>query len=330
MSKPSQLRCPYTLRLLTELADLSREHIIPDALGGPNGYSVQACRATNSKFGETHDAAFLSDPLVAMMRTRHGVEGRSGPAKWKMEGETVGEGRPVKISFTESAVDVYHQKPVDVLEVENCKGYRIVAPSPQSDQVLAQLQKGLARKGMSISEPKVEKEEQQTIHGRMMIDLNVLKAGLMKIAYLAAFDFLGDAFLDDPLNPEWQKAIRVTNAEEAKALRIHGVCFDNASPSVANLLPKLAPNEHGIAVVHLNQAGPVVAVQLFGNPLLTAFVQVSDTNTFGLQEGEGLITVVDSTAGQMRQEPWIDHLVRMAQDPEKQAMFAEEVPEPNE
>ena len=330
MTKPPRLHCPYTLRLLAELPELSREHIIPDALGGPNGYSVQACRATNSRFGENHDAAFLNDPYIAMFRSRYEVKARSGAARWKMAGETVNEGRPVQVTCSGTTVDVYHQKPLDVLEDENGKGYRIVAPSPQADEVLAQLQKGLAKKGISTSKPLIEKEEQQTIHVQMKIDLNVLQAGLMKIAYLATFDFLGDAFLEDPLNPEWQKAIRVTNVDEAKAVRIRGACFDDNPKLFDCLIPKLAPHEHGISVVHLNQAGPVVAVQLFGNPFLTTLAHVSDTNTFGLQEGDGLVTVVDAVTGQMRQEPWMDHFLRMAQDPTKQAMFAVEVPEPNE
>jgi len=313
MSKPIQLRCPYTLRSLTDLAEISREHIIPAALGGPNGYSVKACRAANNQFGETHDAAFIKEPLVSMMRTEHGVEGRSGLAKWKMEGETVGEGRPVQITFSESAVDVYHKKPVDVRQDENGKGYRIVAPSPQSDEVLEQLKKGLARKGLSISEPKVEKEEQQMIHCTVKIDFNVLQAGLMKIAYLAAFDLLGDPFLDDPLNEEWQKAIRVTNAEEAKAVGIHRVCFEHVNETRALLLPNLAPHEHGIAIVNLQQTGPVVLVRLFGSPLLTAFARLSDTNHFGLREADGRVTTVDAASGQMRQEPWMDHFLRMAQ-----------------
>lgn len=313
MIKPVQLRCPYTLRALTDLAEVSREHIIPDALGGPNGYSVQACRATNSEFGRTHDAAFLNEPLIAMMRTQHGVEGRSGPAKWKMEGETLGEGRPVQITFSESAVDVYHKKPVEVHQDENGKGYRIVAPSPQSDEVLEQLKKGLARKGMAITEPKVEKEEQQTIHSRLTIDFNVLQAGLMKIAYLAAFDFIGDVFLDDPLNPEWQNAIRVTNSTEAKAVRIHGACFEQVNDTTALLLPNLAPHEHGIAIVNLEQTGPVVLVRLFGSPLLTGFAKVSETQDFGLQEAAGKVIIVDAATGQMRKEFWMDHLVRLAQ-----------------
>ena len=66
MSDSKLTRCPYTLRPIGEI-DTSREHVILDALGGPDGYSVTADRMANNRLGETVDAAFLADSIVEMM-----------------------------------------------------------------------------------------------------------------------------------------------------------------------------------------------------------------------------------------------------------------------
>ncbi len=51
----------------------------------------------------------------------------------------------------------------------------------------------------SISNPELD----------LIISMDVLQiwAGALKVAYLAAFDFLGDSFLDDPLNSAWRQVI---------------------------------------------------------------------------------------------------------------------------
>jgi hypothetical protein len=134
----------------------------------------------------------------------------------------------------------------------------------------------------------------------------------MKIAYLACCEFFGDDFLDDPLNTEWQKAIRAQTGEESDNIRIHGQCFDGATIGANMVFPSLAKHEHGIAIANLNQRGPVVAVRLFGNELLTAFALASETNDYGLAEGDGLLLICDSKTGAISREPWSNHLLRMS------------------
>ncbi len=303
--------CPYTLLPLTKLEKDSREHIVLDGLGGPDGFAVVACKKVNNEFGSSVDAAFLNEPLVAMLRTQAGVKGRSGAAVWKMNGETP-DGRKVQSVFSKDEVDVHYHKPVTVTETDEGKLYEIFSHHRQSRPELEKIQKNLARKGRAIEEVEIKEVPSPLIRHRLVYNRNILEAGLMKIAYLACFERLGDAFLNDPLNAEWQKAVRVKTVEESKAILIRS----NYNPQMPEdvlriILPELEAHEHGIAIVNLTDDGPKVFVQLFGNPLLTLFSEISRTNDFGMGELEGEVIKIDARSGVITRELWKSKIARL-------------------
>jgi hypothetical protein len=310
MKSRSLTRCPYTLKPPAELQTTSREHIIPDALGGPNAYSVTACRLENSNLGATVDARFLSEPVIAMFRSKVGIKSRSGVAAWKMEGITVKGNRPVGISFShQGAVEINHKKPVERDKQNN--SYRIIAPPDQANRILAEMRMNLSDKGFTHDIISTSQSPNQTIHVSLTCNLNILRAGMMKIAYLACCHHLGNAFLDDPLNAEWQKAIRIQNAEQAAASLIHCKCFESASHVTKLLLPKLQEHEHAIAIVNLEQ-GPVVAVRLFGSSMLTFFARASENNHFEISVGDGVIVICDSITRSIGYNSWMEYFLRTA------------------
>lgn len=294
-------RCPYTLKLLSEIAKTSREHVVLDALGGPNGYSVTACRTVNSQLGETVDAAFLSEPLVEMLRSKVGVESRSGVASWKIAGKTVDGNRPVEVTFPhQGPVDVRHRKPVE--KDAQGKSFQIIAPPAQSEKMQKETTENLAKKGVQISVAKATQSQNQELQSQLTMNLTVVNAGLMKISYLACCELLGDSFLNDPLNPEWQKAMRAKNANDAAKVKIHGRALDKATESANQILPKLAEHEHGIAIVNLKPNSVFVVVRLFGCELLTVVASASETSNHGLPERQGMLVICDSTTGATRRE----------------------------
>lgn len=69
--------CPYTDRLLS-VDDVSKEHIVPLALGGSDAFVVPVGREFNSKVGSSIDGAMANDFLVAIERTRYDARGHSG------------------------------------------------------------------------------------------------------------------------------------------------------------------------------------------------------------------------------------------------------------
>lgn len=306
MEKKPLTRCPYTLKSISALAEDSREHIILDALGGPDGYSVRACRIANNELGETVDSALLSNPLIQMQRSKLGIKSRSGVASWKMTGETIDGGRPVEITIPhEGEVSVHHKKPVEKSE----DSYTIIAPPVQSEKLLDEIKKNLKRKGKQITDIQDTQIASQELNARLNINLTEIQSGLMKIAYLACCDYLGDEFLDDPMNPEWQRAIRASTAEESKDIKIHGKSLSEIGV-LDFVFPKLTEHEHCIVIFSLNQPGPVVGVRLFGDPLFTAVALASETSDYGLNEADGVVIICDSKSSSIRREPWLPHLFK--------------------
>jgi hypothetical protein len=296
-------RCPYTLKALSELDQTSREHIILDALGGPNRYSVIASREVNNQLGQNIDAAFLAEPLVQMFRSKVGVKSRSSVASWELAGQTVDGGRPVEVSIPHrGSVELYHRKPVERDALG--KSFQIIAAPEQAQRILKEMTENLTRKGMQISSVNTTQSPTQEIHAQLTLNLTVMKAGLMKIAYLACCDLLGDSFLDDPLNREWQKAIRAQNESEADNVKIHGQSFNGATAAANLVIPPLAEHEHGIVIANLNQSGPIVAVRLFGCELLTVVALASETSNYALAVGHGQQLICDSITGALLRAPY--------------------------
>lgn len=91
------------------------------------------------------------------------------------------------------------------------------------------------------------------------VDLSILKAGILKIAYLGAFEALGDEFLRDPSNAEWQKAIRATTHESRVGIQLLGNCpVQNADGGVAQLPP--SELHHHVLSVFCVSGIPLVSV----------------------------------------------------------------------
>ena len=311
MENSNLTRCPYTLKPLAQLAETNREHIILDSIGGPDGYSIFADKATNSALGATTDAAFQQNPIVAAICSRLGVKTRSGIAEWNLKGKTVEGQRPVEVTIPHKGpVEVYHVKPV-MLDDQG-KPSQIVAPAKQAEKLLAEMTKNYAKKGLTLSKGQIEIPASQGLHVPISINLTGVKAGLMKIAYLSSCAYIGDSFLDDPLNPEWQKAIRAQTPEEAERIKLHGSCNVEAIQLTKVVLPELKEHEHCIAIINVNQQRPVAVVRLFNSDLLTAIVQISDTQDFALESPGGIINICDALTHEIRREPWTNHLLRMS------------------
>lgn len=64
--------CPYTGLPISKVV-ASREHIVPDALGGPNGFALAADRAQNSRYGQTVDSRLINSTLMGKAAVEAGV-----------------------------------------------------------------------------------------------------------------------------------------------------------------------------------------------------------------------------------------------------------------
>lgn len=299
--------CPYTLKPLTQLASVNDEHIFHDAIGGTADYTVRVDAKTNSQLGTTVDSAFVDSPLLAALRSRLGIKSRSGPSKWKLRGTTEGTNRPVEVIFeSDSKVDFHYRKPVE-FDASGTKG-TIIIPPERRDSFLAELTANLKRKGKTMVITNEVKGHAEPAKLNFSIELDALKQGLLKIAFLAAYEFLGDSFLRDPLIPEWHKAILSKSVTDAIDAKIRGQAIES-NKELNILFPDIQEHEHAVAVFDFQQQGPIAVVKLFGGDLLSCFCVVSETSNFGLQPLDGKIVICDTKARQVRTLKFADHFV---------------------
>jgi hypothetical protein len=263
-------------------------------------------KKTNSQLGTTVDSAFVDSPLLAALRSKLGIKSRSGPSKWKLRGTTEGTNRPIEVVIESSGdVDIHYRKPI---EFDASGKGTIIVPPEKRDSFLENLARNLRRKGKTLHIANEAKGQAESAKLNFSIELDALKQGLVKIAFLAAYEFLGDAFLKDPLIPEWHKAVLSVSSADAMNANIHGTALE-PNEYLNILLPDIQEHEHAAAVVNLQQQGPVIIVKLFGCDLLSSFCLASKTSNFGLKPLDGKIVICDTKARHVRTLKYADHFV---------------------
>ncbi|MBS0657226.1 MAG: hypothetical protein JSR82_03140 [Verrucomicrobia bacterium] len=238
-----QLRCPYTLKPLADVAELRSEPIVPLILGGPPDFDVLVDCQPAAGHPTGDDNSFGDNALLLMMRARDGM---APPAS---------AGR-----FGQSGLGLIKKNPFE----------------------------GLPMQAMAM-----------------------MSAGMAKVAYLAAFEFLGDQFLDDPLNLEWRNLMMARSTAEVAASKLR---FMPLGPKEvlyeAALLPDLGPHEHAITICNFQQNTPLVALKLFG--CLSHVFRVSQSGTYGLELLEGQIAICDSVKRTIRTQSFMPHFLSFA------------------
>jgi hypothetical protein len=119
----------------------------------------------------------------------------------------------------------------------------------------------------------------------LIIPMNVpqIWAGALKVAYLAAFDFLGDSFLDDPLNSAWRQVIE---AETMDTLMQSPIRFQIR---LTRSVPcPLQPTQHFVFITAAGAKGRQVIIHLFGGQIGIGAL-LSETGQFGVPDSASRI-----------------------------------------
>lgn len=284
--------CPYTLKPLNELSEVSTEHIFPDAIGGMKDYSLLVDRKSNSDLGTSVDAPLYSSFPVKMLCVQHGIRSRSGDPKLEFTGELSGTGKKVRVTIDHEcglSLDISEQ--VD-FSADKASA-RIIVPADQEEAFLKQFSKGNKRKGKDVTVIGTDSFDCPAIQTNIDIELRDIVLGLAKIAYLSAFEYLGDEFLADECNDDWRRLLAATSWPEIRRSRISN--GDLLGTKMMDcLLPDIQPHEHAVAVVNVGQPGPLVAVSLFGKSCLSRFYTASLTSNYGLDLMEGRVAICDT------------------------------------
>lgn len=251
---------PYTTRLVD--AATNREHIIPDALGGPNGFALRADDKTNSRYGSTVDLQLIHDPLIQLMASKAGVVSRSGPVDWEQRGQ-LEDGSAVLVTMGPSGADFRMRVPV-TKDAETGKISGVRGFGPEAQEHLQRVTEEFARKGVTI-----EPNEVKTLGGEVRVSIchRILPTtqGLAKIAYLATVWSLGDAFICSSGAAQYRKLLDGDATEDAFAASGVTVLTMTTQPFET---PEPADTYHVIACMQRN-GGIATMVRLFGAGLLS-------------------------------------------------------------
>jgi hypothetical protein len=254
--------CPYTC-LPIESIDASREHIVPDALGGANGFALVADRVRNGQYGEGVDSRLIHSPLVSLMAVQHGVVTRSGDATLRQRGTLTEGGDAVDATFSKDEVSFRLRTPVVCDEAGNLVAVRGFGDAAAAE--LRRIERDFKKKGRTVvaGEPSALGSE---VKVGLAHNFDHVKQGLAKIAYLATVWTLGDAFISTAAAARFRAYIDAEptpSALEAVGLRV------DQRRGVGAAMPNLPAFFH---VITCMREGSQVAtmVRLFNTDLLTA------------------------------------------------------------
>lgn len=283
--------CPYTGLPISEVLT-SREHVVPDALGGPNGFALAADGTRNSRYGETVDARLINSTLMGQAAAEAGVVTRSGPATWSVRGHLQADGAAVQLTGSHAGVDFRFRQPVEVDAV--ARGVRAIRGfGPAIDKEIARVRKDLLRKGRDLGIFKERQTINPVVRGRFEHNLSEALQGLTKIAYLATVWAVGDEFISTNAGTRyrsWIDAEPTAAALEAAGLQLAGrSMFSEGGPSNQHLISCMAAGDH-----------LVTGVRLFSKPYfeVTIAVQVPELK---LPHAHGWLATIDAKVKTFRE-----------------------------
>ena len=256
-------KCPYTLKPISAI-DCSREHIIPDALGGPNGFALNADAKVNSAFGNGVDGTLINQPLMLMKASQAGVRTHNGAVVVKLQGTLVSDGSPTDIRIFEDGQATFRSRIPVVKEPTTGEVIGVRGYGEAAQQQVDALRAGHARKGRAVVAGKPVVGD-STTNVQVKHDLAADDQGLGKIAYLTAVWTLGDAFIDTPTAAAFRKLIFGPPTREA--IDASGVRVLRDDGSGQPIMPRSAREHHLICAI--TDGMLVVHVTLFCESLFT-------------------------------------------------------------
>lgn len=278
--------CPYTCLPIAQV-DASREHIVPDALGGPNGFALKADRVRNSQYGKTVDSRLISSPLMGKAAAEADVVTRSGPASWSIGGVLEADGAAIQLTGSHAGVDFRFRQPVEV--VRDADGLMAIRGfGPATDKEVARVRKDLRRKGRDLGIVEQRQTFNPVIRGQFEHNLSEALQGLAKIAYLATVWAVGDEFIATQAGARYRSWIDAEpSAAALEAAGLHSAgrsMFSVGGPNNEHLISCMAAGDH-----------LVTGVRLFSKPYfeITIAVEVPELQ---LPHGHGWLATIDAKA----------------------------------
>lgn len=258
--------CPYTLTQVESNSKFNREHVIPDALGGPNGFSLIADAKTNSVLGETVDADLINNDLVRMIAVKYNIITRTGTAELRLKGVAEFKGEKIQQFVTFKHDDLLIKTATPIIkdyETNHVKG--IVGWGEEASTNAEIVKRNFLRKGIQSKLGEIESHSDQAIKTGLVHNQYFVTRGLSKIAYLALAYTFGEEFIKSDAGKMFRLAFLSKSSKDFQASGIVGKNHETLFPFPIDI----KPGEH-LLVASRSSTGYACDVKLFNEELLTA------------------------------------------------------------
>lgn len=281
--------CPYKGIPISELDSTNREHVIPDALGGPNAFTVLADSQMNSMFGSGIDAYLINNIVSRGIASRLGVQTRSGPATLTLSGTNNVTGTPVHATIRKGSFDVkFTNNSVTNPATGELMGF--VGMDSDAENALERANKARAKRGKGTFIAGEAEQIDATFTGSVGLNLDLLARGLLKIGYLTAVFTLGDKFI---LSESGREMLDQFSQDTDKNTTFFNVAYEGVDDFLCDLglLDGVEEKHHLVGCLQLANKF-IIVVRLFSCPLLTVIYEVQSAPMISL--GTGMFYLVDS------------------------------------
>lgn len=266
----------------------SREHVIPNAIGGPDGLcTFDVCKGCNSRLGETIDGDFAKQPLVVMLRHRHRLQGYSGNIPDLTMPATSMQSQDAYTMRVTSEGEVSFTRPPDIRKTTTAAGQLHVEVGGDEGQIRAIIEgmrrkyaaKGYLVRNLDGSEMKnldrsiadARSIETREFKVKTPLDITLVRRALIKVAFNFCHLILGPQWTFGPGAGRLREAI-LGQLDEAEI----DACVMGLGHEIRAALPfepPLQENEHLIMLMAQTDQS-FILVSLLGDPLLTMAVKL--------------------------------------------------------
>lgn len=275
--------CPYLVRPLGTDFETNREHILPDALGAPDGFVLIASKQENSRLNDLIDAEFVNDPLIRTLSAIKEVKSRSGPVVARMHG-TTSSGDEIFANFSPREFVPRFRSPIIKDEDGNAIGVQGFPGQIEAEaRKFLEGQRRRGRSGLLVPIEPVSGPFDFSVVGNW----DVIWRGIVKTAYLTTVWAFGDHAIRSETGAAYRRWMAIGPGEEFDRDVLVGEVIN---PEFPDFFPRLEHHEHALYAT-LQEDGLHTIIKLFGGIGLHLVTPRSDVDLpDGLRRG----CVIDS------------------------------------
>ena len=212
--------CPYCGKDFPENEIFTKEHIVPDAIGGSLNLSILVCNPCNSVLGTRVDGPFLKDFFIANKRVELELVGQSGkPPELIFTGTMSAFDKRIQgdYSVTPGSKKLHAHKPVE----QNEGNIGIVGGEAQVNRILRQMKNSYEEQGLSITDMDVSKQVPE-MHASFEFSMSVLDRAFVKMALGLGHRQLGEKFSRSSDAQRLRDFMWDEDCERREAMKLHG------------------------------------------------------------------------------------------------------------